>query len=125
MKNVFRMVAVLASAAFLSCGHNRMDKAKLVGRYCFTNRNNRDSLFLTADGGYVHKYFAHQQVFESTGIWTYDSIRNKITFEDFVFFNEEGADNPPGIWHSTIDVTKNNEVRLMYAPEHQMFYYKK
>jgi len=119
---------VLYAIAFLGCAQTEksIDEKMLIGKYCFTNRNNKDSLFLYADRSYHHKYSTSQQkVFESKGIWNYDSLFRKITFEDFIFFSEEGADNPPGIWHSIVDITKENEVRLMYAPEHKMFYYKK
>lgn len=117
---------ILSLFVFLGCAQKGIDEKALIGKYCFSSRGNRDSLFLYEDRNYYHKYYTSQQkVFESKGTWSYDSLTNKITFEDFIFFNDEGADNSPGIWHSTVEITKGGEARLMYAPEHKVFYYKK
>lgn len=119
------LMATIASAVGCTQKQN-FNEEILAGKYCFNHRDDRDSLFLNADNTYTHKFHTYKNgTFDENGTWSFDAATNQVTFENFVFFNEEGADNPPGIWHSTVEVTKDNEVRLLYAPEHQVYYYKK
>lgn len=110
----------------LGCTQKGVDPKMLIGSYCFNEGNDNDSLFLYADKTYTHKFIAsNAKVFEAKGEWRYDSLGNEVTFEDFIFFNDEGADNPPGLWYSKVSLTKEGEIRLIYSSENNIFFSKK
>lgn len=98
----------------------------LPGKYCFNEGTNDDSLILYKSKAYVHKYISSKmEVFESQGKWEYDSAALKMSFYDFIFYNESGPINSPGgVWHSRLHITSEGEIRLMYSRENNIFYYK-
>ena len=116
------------AGAFLACQADKSCEIRigmLPGRYCFNEGNASDSLFLHDDGTYLHKHFASKsQVLHSKGKWQYDSIAMKISFYDFIFYNETGSINSPGgVWHSKVHLTNGGELRLIYSRENGVYYY--
>ena len=108
-----------------SCSQSPPSEA-LIGKYSFSNPNVHDSLFVNRDHTYKYVFYAtNGQIFESSGTWKYDSIGGEITFEDFSFFNDEGANLPPGYWHSKVRVTDKGEIHLMYSSENNIYFSKK
>jgi hypothetical protein len=77
--------------AFLACRDKSLEiqTEMLPGNYCFNEGNNNDSLFLYDNRRYTHKFIlSDSEVFESTGMWKYDSVAREIAFYDFIFYNE-------------------------------------
>ncbi len=97
----------------------------LIGEYHSSRRNYNDSIFIKSDHSYKHKYTtADKRIFESVGLWEYDSVASEVLFKDFIFFNEAGIrEIPPGNWFSKVKGHKN-EVRLIYSSENNIYYSK-
>jgi|GEM_PF-1487411 len=115
----------LSFAVALGCTRPRPDLKMFVGKYCFS-RDVKDSIIISTDSTYRHKFSASNgRVFEAAGKWEYDSIGQEIRFEDFIFFNDNGSDGlPPGNWFSRVQMD-DNEVRLMYSSEDNIYFLKK
>jgi len=98
----------------------------LPGKYCFNEGNNNDSLFLFEDKRYIHRYFLSEtDIYETKGYWQFDSLSKKISFYDFIFYNEMGPINESGgVWNSKVYLTEDGEIRLIYSRENGIFYYK-
>lgn len=116
------------TVAFIACREKSLEIQiqMLPGNYCLNEGNQNDSLFLYDSKTYTHKFFlSESKVFKSKGKWDYDSVAKKISFYDFIFYNENGPTNPSGgVWHSKVHVTNDGEVRLIYSRENGIFYYK-
>jgi len=115
---------LIAILIVVGCFHGS-DPKNLCGNY-FLNVDTRDSLFVNLDGSYIHKYSSKQgEIFQSSGDWEYDSIRQRVIFKDFRFFSDMGADDlPPGEWRPKIDYSNSNEVRLIYSSEDNVYFKK-
>lgn len=108
------------------CKRSPVDVKTLKGGYCFSKGNNIDSLFLNDDQTYIHRFVTTKgRTYENRGEWQYNSLTSEVTFEDFIFFNDEGPDNPPGLWYSRVRVSDNGDVRLMYSAENNIYYNKR
>ncbi|HCM76992.1 MAG TPA: hypothetical protein DIS90_11455 [Cytophagales bacterium] len=99
----------------------------LPGKYCFNEGNSNDSLFLFENRSYTHKFFLSEtEIYKSKGSWRFDSLTNKISFYDFIFYNEMGPINESGgVWNSKIHITKEGEIRLIYSRENGIYYFKR
>lgn len=121
-------IIISIASALLSCQapNSPVQSEALLGKYRFNEAGGIDSLLLNKDGSYLHKsILSNKQTFESRGIWRYDSIEQKVTFNDFIFYNEKGPVNQPGgVWNSKVYMTSDGEVRLNYSRENGIFYYK-
>ncbi len=117
------------AVAFAACREKsgEIQFEMLLGNYCFNQGNNNDSLFVYDNRNYTHKFIlSDSEVFESKGIWKYDSLAKEIAFYDFIFYNEKGpANKPGGFWYSKVHVASDGEIRLIYSRENGIFYYKK
>lgn len=97
----------------------------LIGKYSFSDTDVHDTLHINGNYTYDYKFHATGgKVFKSGGTWRYDSIAGKITFEDFVFYNNSGPELPAGYWVSTVRVNSEGEVQLMYSLENNVYYFK-
>jgi hypothetical protein len=123
MKRLFVMICIIPLIV-LGCS-SKADKEQLIGKYCFNRNDNRDSIFIFKDNKCKHQYInSYGKVFFIEGEWEYDSLSSEILFKDFTFFNEQGADElPRGNWYSKVHLV-DNEIRLMYSVEDNIYFYK-
>jgi len=112
---------------FVTGCFSKPDPKLFIGKYRSNQIDYNDSIFVNENKTYKHKYTTPKgKEFELEGTWEYDSVRMKIIFRDFVFFNNEGTDGlPPGNWISKVQIAEKGEVRLIYAEENNIYYYKK
>lgn len=97
----------------------------LPGRYSF-NDAYRDSIIIYRDSNYTHKYISSSgRLFTSNGTWKFNKVGNRIIFNNFVFFNDEGSLNRDGgYWDAKVKVS-SNELRLIYSSEDNIYFFKK
>lgn len=123
MKKLLLFIGIIPFIV-LGCS-SQPPREKLIGKYCFNRNNNRDSIFIFEDNKYKHQYInSDGKLFFTEGEWEYDSLSSEILFKDFAFLNEEGADNlPRGNWFSKVDLV-DDEIRLMYSAENNIYFLK-
>lgn len=121
---IMKFILILFFTLFLfNCKH-KTEQNTLVGEYVLNDGRNSDIVVMNDDYSYVHKMTNSQNlVFESRGKWELNSLGEEVRFEDFVFFNEQGADNPPGSWYSKVKRI-NGKLVLVYASEEGIYYVK-
>jgi hypothetical protein len=120
---------LLGALLCLSCA-NHPDVKLLVGSYSyniFSKDSKRDSLYLNSNYTYKHVFHTtDNRIVQSSGNWEYDSLGGEVLFKNFQFFDESGSSEfPPGNWYSSVTVTKNGEVRLIYSSENNVYFSKK
>jgi len=109
-----------------SCSSQPSPERLLPGTYCFTAWGIRDSLFVSNDHTYRYEFYASDgKIYKSSGKWSYDSLGNEITFENFSFPNDQANNVPPGFWVSRVRITDKGEVHLMYSSEDNIYFAKK
>ncbi|MCZ8070296.1 MAG: hypothetical protein O9311_08070 [Cytophagales bacterium] len=126
-KKVILILIAVFTISVLGCGQST-NREILIGKYCFNrfNQNSpKDSLFLFNDSTYIHKYWASDaKIFDVSGHWIYNSGGQEILFSGFKFFSDAGSRLPPGNWFSRVKISENNEVRLMYSEENNIYFIK-
>ncbi len=120
------ILQTLCLLLFFSCSRSP-SKNDLIGKYSFnmTDYNNLtavDSIKINSDGTYEYWITDETNVlFSNRSNWSYDSIREFILFENFDY-NVGGI--PTGNWFSKV-VIEENEVRLIYSSEENLYFFKK
>jgi hypothetical protein len=110
----------------LGCS-SQLNSPIFIGKYCLNAPPFNDSLFLTEDSTYLHKFItSNGSLYQVRGKWKYNSNTDEILFRDFVFFNDSGTDKlPPGNWFSKVYISDEGEVRLVYSSEDNIWFIKK
>lgn len=122
MKRIINLLYFVA-CFIASCTQPNSDM--LVGSYCLNRYCGRDSLTLYKNNKYKHKlYFFNGRIVEDFGTWQLDSIRSSVSFENFVFYNDDGSKSMAGLWTSNVELLKEKEVRLMYSNDQGLYYSK-
>lgn len=99
----------------------------LVGKYCFNRYCEKDSLILYKNNKYKHKLsFFDGRIVEDFGMWKLDSVCNRVTFDNFIFYNDDGSQAlPGGLWISNVELIKGKEIRLLYSRDENLYYNKR
>ena len=130
MRNKIILLLLLLYSIIIGCCSSSPNTQTLVGKYFFNNYKNdslKEFIVIYPDKTYKHQFKSDNgNVFENKGIWSYDSIGCEILFNDFLFFNNEGSlyGNKGGNWYSRIKMN-DNEIKLMYSSENNIYFSKK
>lgn len=117
------IVLNLLIMVFISCT-NRVEENMLPGKYGYNRSNYLDTIEVFQNNKYLHYFISTSgEKKENTGTWKFDLKNQKIVFDDFVFFNEEG-ESVAGLWISRVKKTNKGEIWLIYSKENRIYYLK-
>lgn len=116
-----KLSVIICLLTLVSCG-DRLTQKDLIGVYGSNFLTPADSIYLYTDSVYTYKYYSSDgRLFESSGTWYFDGYR--LTFNDFVFYNDNGPHTPPGFWIPIVKYERDR-IKIVYAQELGHYYIK-
>ncbi|WP_374951659.1 hypothetical protein [Mucilaginibacter sp.] len=105
--------AILLSIFLYAC--KSVENKMLPGTYAFRGENWPDTIKIFNNNTYEHFSYQDGKRLVNKGKWTFNT--RQVTFKNFTFFN--GGD---GLWISTVELSAENKVKLIYASDSDMYF---